>query len=219
MSLLSRFRFCWAAKCLLIPSIGLISACANLGPLPTPTGNPEVIILTKDKEAVKNRLADAFASNSYSIVQDTPYKMSFSKQMQGMQSALYQAALGNSYSSTPEIHVNVSLSSSADSTRVFAHVATSMQNAFGREDSVNLDQGKGGREIQALLEQVKAEVEAEKAPKTKSGNKGNYPVALRVYGKPGYILSPYTHQMMDVRGFPSGTEIKDCYTGRIILVP
>jgi hypothetical protein len=45
--------------------------------------------------------------------------------------------------------------------------------------------------------------------------------AVPVKGKVGFVTSPYAPDkgMIDVRGFPSGSQIKDPYTGRILLVP
>ena len=47
------------------------------------------------------------------------------------------------------------------------------------------------------------------------------PVALPVEGKPGYVQSPYSPQSgyIDVRGFTSGKELQDPYTGKKFLVP
>ncbi len=54
------------------------------------------------------------------------------------------------------------------------------------------------------------------APKAK----GDYPYAVPVPGKPGFVRSPYSpDKMTDVRGYAPGTEVKDPYTQKIFLVP
>ena len=49
----------------------------------------------------------------------------------------------------------------------------------------------------------------------------NYPYAVPVSGKPGFVASPYAPDAgtVDVRGFNPGTEVKDPYSGKIFLVP
>lgn len=56
------------------------------------------------------------------------------------------------------------------------------------------------------------------APKT---TKGDYPYGTPVPGKPGFVKSPYAGDqgLVDVRGFPPGTEVKDPFTNKIFLVP
>lgn len=55
---------------------------------------------------------------------------------------------------------------------------------------------------------------------TKS-SKRDIPYAIPVPNKPGFVTSPYAPKqgLVDVRGFPSGTEVKDPYTGKIFLTP
>jgi hypothetical protein len=47
------------------------------------------------------------------------------------------------------------------------------------------------------------------------------PKGRLVRDKPGFVTSPYgkSTEFVDVRGYPSGTEVKDPYTGKLFLVP
>jgi len=58
------------------------------------------------------------------------------------------------------------------------------------------------------------------APATKS-SKRDIPYGIPVPNKPGFVTSPYSPKSgyVDVRGFPSGTEVKDPYSGKIFLTP
>ena len=44
---------------------------------------------------------------------------------------------------------------------------------------------------------------------------------INVKGQPGYVLSPYAPDkgLVDVRGFPTGTNVRDPYSGRVMKVP
>jgi hypothetical protein len=47
------------------------------------------------------------------------------------------------------------------------------------------------------------------------------PYGIPVPNKQGFVTSPYAPKsgFVDVRGFPSGTEVKDPYTGKTFLTP
>jgi hypothetical protein len=58
------------------------------------------------------------------------------------------------------------------------------------------------------------------APPNKN-SKRDIPYGIPVPNKPGFVTSPYSPRSgyVDVRGFPSGTEVKDPYSGKTFLTP
>jgi len=52
-------------------------------------------------------------------------------------------------------------------------------------------------------------------------SKRDIPYGIPVPNRPGFVTSPYSPKSgyVDVRGFPSGTEVKDPYSGKIFLTP
>jgi len=61
---------------------------------------------------------------------------------------------------------------------------------------------------------------ASAAPPVK-GKRRDAPYGIPVPGKQGFVTSPFAPDggLVDVRGFPPGTEVKDPYTGKIFLTP
>jgi hypothetical protein len=51
--------------------------------------------------------------------------------------------------------------------------------------------------------------------------KRDIPYGIPVPNRPGFVTSPYSPKSgyVDVRGFPSGTEVKDPYSGKVFLTP
>jgi hypothetical protein len=66
--------------------------------------------------------------------------------------------------------------------------------------------------------QVPVRVASVSAPEN---TRRDLPYAIPVPNKPGFVTSPYAPKAgyVDVRGFPSGTEVKDPYTGKVFLTP
>lgn len=58
-------------------------------------------------------------------------------------------------------------------------------------------------------------------PSQTKSSKRDVPYAIPVPNKPGFVTSPYAPKQgfVDVRGFPSGTEVIDPYTGKVFLTP
>lgn len=51
--------------------------------------------------------------------------------------------------------------------------------------------------------------------------RADLPYGVPVPGRAGFVFSPYSPSggYVDVRGFPSGTAVKDPYTGKLFLTP
>ena len=71
----------------------------------------------------------------------------------------------------------------------------------------------------ATIQQVPIRVASLPAQSKKS--KRDIPYAIPAPNKPGFVTSPYAPKegLVDVRGFASGTEVIDPYTGKIFLTP
>jgi hypothetical protein len=141
---------------LVVTILAAFCGCANMQPVATPTGKPEVTIGTTNTSSIKSALVSDLAANGYRLSQDTAYSMVFTRPLEGGSALLYQAALGNSYSSTPQMNISFSFAPQSGATRVFARIYTTMQNAFGRVDQTNMDRGRAAHDVQAMLERVKS---------------------------------------------------------------
>lgn len=146
-------------KFILLVASAFVSGCAGVGPLPTPSGNPEVTINSSNTKHIKELLVASLASNGFAVQQDTEFMLGASKPMEGSGAVLYQAALGNAYSSHPQMNVSVTIAPLGSSTKVYGRIAVGMQGVFGQSQGTDLTRGKAGRELQAMLDQVKTQIE------------------------------------------------------------
>jgi hypothetical protein len=140
----------------------LFTGCATLPPINTASKRPEVTIATANRELVKARLIDACSTSGYTLVQESPSLIAFSKPMTGSDGFMYQLAMGNAYSSQPQQIVRFTVTSLGGKTQVYGSINTSMQNAFGRSDGMDLSTARPGHEVQLVLEIIKAEIEGTK---------------------------------------------------------
>jgi hypothetical protein len=71
----------------------------------------------------------------------------------------------------------------------------------------------------ATLPQIQVRVAS--VPSQTKSSKRDIPYAIPVPNKPGFVTSPYAPKqgLVDVRGFPSGTEVLDPYSGKVFLTP
>ena len=143
----------------LILGFAILTGCAGVGPLPTPSGNPEVTINSGNKSRIKELMITRFAANGFAIKQDTQYMLMVSKPMDTGDAMMYQLALGNAYSSAPEMNISLTLAPVGKTTRVYGRIAVGMQGVFGQSQGTDLTRGKAGHQLQAILEQVKADAE------------------------------------------------------------
>jgi hypothetical protein len=127
----------------------------------TPSGKPEVVINTTDREKIKSVIINEFMNAGFTMVSESDYSVVFSKPMEGFGGVMYQAMLGNSYSSSPEWNARINMANTGESTRVLAQAVVRMQNAFGREDVNDMTNGKAGVQLQEILQSIKAQVEAQ----------------------------------------------------------
>ncbi len=139
----------------------MLAGCATTQRLATPSGKPEVNINTTDRGKIKSVIINEFMNAGFTMVSEGDYSVVFSKPMEGFGGVMYQAMLGNSYSSSPELNARINMATTSSSTRVMAQAVVRMQNAFGREDVNDMTDGKAGAQLQEILQRIKTQVEAQ----------------------------------------------------------
>src|SRR6266704_4561519 len=101
-----------------ITALLTLTACAGVGPVNTPSGNPEVTIRSANTSRIKNALVTLYSGNGYSLVSDSQFNLVFAKQMSLGEATLYTVAMGNSYSSMPNLKIAVTIVPESGATRV-----------------------------------------------------------------------------------------------------
>jgi len=137
-----------------------LTACAGVGPVNTPSGNPEVTIKSTDTSRIKSAIVTMYSGEGYGLASEGQFNLVFVKQMSAGEAALYTVAMGSSYSSSPSMRIAVTVVPESSATRVFAHINVAMQGVFGQDQGTSLDHGKAGKQVQASLERLKADIES-----------------------------------------------------------
>jgi uncharacterized protein YceK len=78
-----------------------------------------------------------------------------------------------------------------------------------------------GAEQQAVNTQQTATTSSGGSKPVRTATSAKYPTGIIVAGKKGFVKSPYAEYagLVDVRGFPAGTQVKCPYTQKIFIVP
>jgi hypothetical protein len=107
-------------------------------------------MVRKGLAEIKNELMTVMSSQVYAPTEDCQKTIAFTKPLDTSAALLYTIAMGNAYSSAPEMNVRYSLIAQDTGTYVYAFVKIAMQGAFEQTQNVELTRGKAGREIQEM---------------------------------------------------------------------
>ena len=126
----------------------------------TPSGRPEVIIQTGDVDLVKSEIINEMQTADFLLQDDSKYRLTFTKELDGDQAILAQLLIGNSYSTTPVGEWAFNLSASGNGIKVLGFGSISTQMAMGQVRRTDM---KGNNAwfnaAYSLLERVKQKIE------------------------------------------------------------
>ena len=134
-----------------------LGGCAT--PLTTPSGQPEVLIRTRNIPALRSRLIATSESSGYKLVSDRDLSLVFEKHWRGVTAALYQHNVGGAYSFPPDLVLSCLINPEGSSTRLSATIDTRMHTAYGEDKGAMLKRGDMLNELQTSFEQIKADME------------------------------------------------------------
>jgi hypothetical protein len=126
----------------------------------TRSGKPEVSIKTNDIEAVKSELISRMMEKNYLLEDDSKYRMTFKKEVEGFGAQFAaQLLVGTKYGTTPEVVAVFNLMKLKDGLRVIGFVFIFSQSGFGQTKKEKIDNNKTFNDVQTMLNLIKSTVE------------------------------------------------------------
>lgn len=126
----------------------------------TASGKVEVTI-NAPPEAVKASIVNAMVNQRYRISKDTAFELAFDKPTDNLLAAAF---LGSRYDSTPNTRISYFLAPTPPSVRVVADFAIITNPGSSFERRTDLNRSEDTAQVQALLDDVKAQTEQRVAP-------------------------------------------------------
>jgi hypothetical protein len=99
-------------------------------------------------------LANMCIAENAMIVEQDEFHVTCTKEITGLKGALTQFMIGNSYSTTPELHLRLAIVPTPRGTRVQAAEWAETQMAFGQVRRQAVEGGKADDELRRLLHNV-----------------------------------------------------------------
>jgi hypothetical protein len=116
-----------------------------------------VEIYSTNLEAVRAAAITALQTRGFMLSNESSSLFTFTKPMEGFRGAIAQLALGNSYSTTPQIELKVTLAKLVESIQITGFIAVSTQMPGGqvRQQDMSTD-ARWVRDVQGLLSEIDA---------------------------------------------------------------
>lgn len=154
----------------------LLASCAADEPIknPTASGKPEVLIQLPI-ENVRNAIAHLCSASGGMLENSNNHSVICAYQEKNvLKSALLQAAIGNSYSTTPLTKVQYNFFAYENGTKVYVDEWFETQMAFGQVRRVPSTSGKSKNGLQEMLYKLKNQLEKNnKKPSSEPDTKSN----------------------------------------------
>lgn len=134
----------------------VLAACATPPPPPivqTPSGRPEAIFVGADPEDVRSRLAGLCLNDRMFVVEQSP-QVVCGRVLQGGDAIIARLAIGNSYSTTPEVRVRFAVIQTGPDVRVQAYQWVQTQLPFGQMQTAEMNDPAQFNAIQLLLHSI-----------------------------------------------------------------
>ncbi|MGD9979570.1 MAG: hypothetical protein AB7H66_03185 [Hyphomonadaceae bacterium] len=117
----------------------------------TPSGRPEAVFAGRTVEEVQGLIASGCMDRGHMVVNSTPNQVQCQIEMGALQSALTQALIGNSYSTTPQQFVRFVITPASGNMRVQAQMWVQTQMAFGQMQTQEVNGAQQFNSVQSFL--------------------------------------------------------------------